>query len=130
MPDAALTVIWDGQQPLQLPGIGRLSAEPVRGAGIAHQHLAAGLQVGLRQGGERLRLPGRSGHQALKKLLQAAAVPPWLRSRLPVFYAAGALAAVGDLWVCAGYAAGAGEDGARIVWDPYAGAGAEPEIIR
>ena len=130
LPDAALTVTWDGQQPLQLPGIGRLSAEPVRGAGIAHRHLAAGLQVRLRHGGERLRLPGRSGHQTLKKLLQAAAVPPWLRSRLPVFYAAGALAAVGDLWVCEGYAAGAGEDGVRIVWDPYAGAGAEPEIIR
>lgn len=130
LPDAALTATWDGQQPLHLPGIGRLSAESVRGAGIAHQHLAAGLRVGLRQGGERLRLPGRSGHQALKKLLQAAAVPPWLRGRLPVFYAAGALVAVGDLWVCAGYAAGTGEDGAQIVWDPYAGAGAEPEIIR
>lgn len=130
LPDAALTVTWDGRQPLQLPGVGRLTVEPVRGAGIAHRHLAAGLQVRLRAGGERLRLPGRAGHHTLKKLLQATAVPPWLRGRLPVFYAAGALAAAGDLWVCEGYAAGAGEDGARIVWEPYAGAATEPEIIR
>ena len=67
-----------------------------------------------------IHMPGLDGMQFAARL----------RSRLPVFYAAGALAAVGDLWVCAGYAAGAGEDGARIVWEPCAGAGAEPEIIR
>ena len=127
LPDAALDVTWDGQQPLHLPGIGRLSVESVRGAGIARRHLAAGLRVSLRHGGERLRLPGRTQHQALKKLLQAAAVPPWLRGRVPVFYADGVLAAVADLWVCAGYAAGAGEDGVRIAWEPYAGLVANPK---
>lgn len=126
-PDAALEVDWDVQQPLHLPGLGRLSAEPVRGAGIARRHLAAGLQVGLRRGGERLQLPGRGGHHALKKLLQAAALPPWLRGRVPVFYAGGALAAAGDRWVCAPYAAAAGEDGMRIVWEPYAGASSNPK---
>jgi tRNA(Ile)-lysidine synthase len=129
-PDATLDVTWDGQQPLQLPGIGRLSTEAVLGAGIACRHLAAGLRVGLRHGGERLRLPGRTQHHALKKLLQAAAVPPWLRGRMPVFYVAGALAAVADLWVCDGFTAGSGEPGARIVWEPYAEAAGEPEIIR
>lgn len=127
LPDAALTVAWDGREPLQLPGVGRLSAEPVRGAGIACHHLAAGLRVGLRHGGERLQLPGRRGHHALKKLLQAAGVPPWLRSRLPVFYAADMVAAVGDLWVCAGYAAAPGEYGARIIWEPYSGAAPNPK---
>ena len=37
-----------------------------------------------RQGGERIRLPGREHSHALKDCLQAAGLPPWERSRLPL----------------------------------------------
>jgi tRNA(Ile)-lysidine synthase len=45
------------------------------------------------------RVPG--GHRrSLKKLFQEAGVPPWIRPYIPLIFAQGALAAVGDFWVC------------------------------
>jgi tRNA(Ile)-lysidine synthase len=52
-----------------------------------------------RQGGEKLKLPGRTGRHALKKLYQEAAIPPWERSIRPLVYIDDRLAAVAGLWV-------------------------------
>ena len=119
-PDAQLDVVWNLRTPLELPGIGRLHAEPVRGRGLATARLNSGLRVRLRRGGESLLLPGRHHHHALKKLLQAEGLSPWLRARLPLLYVDENLAAVADRWVCAPYAAQAGEEGLVIVWEPMA----------
>ena len=55
------------------------------------------LHVQPRQGGERLRLPGRSHHHRLKHLLQDSGLPPWQRDRLPLLFASdGELLAAGD----------------------------------
>ncbi|MCL7939580.1 tRNA lysidine(34) synthetase TilS [Halomonas sp. ATCH28] len=68
---------WDGHAPLMTPlgevrvALGRADGAPAR------------LQVGPRQGGERLRLPGRGGRD-LKRLLQELGVPTWERGRLLV----------------------------------------------
>ena len=68
---------WDGHSPLVTPlgevqvSLGRADDASVR------------LWVGRRQGGERLRLPGR-GRRDLKRLLQELDVPPWRRERLLV----------------------------------------------
>ena len=67
--------------------------------------LPAKLWVGVRTGGEKIRLAASGPHRALKELLRTAAVPPWERERLPLLYTiptAGlptALLAVGDLFV-------------------------------
>jgi tRNA(Ile)-lysidine synthase len=121
-PDASLDVPWDMTETLRLPSVGRLHIEPSCGSGVSRQRLSAsGLRVRLRQGGEYLRLPGRVHHHALKKLLQNAGVPPWERSRLPLFYANGELVAVADRWVSADYAARPDEPALRIVWEPSFG---------
>jgi tRNA(Ile)-lysidine synthase len=60
-------------------------------------------------------LPGRRHHHKLKKLLQAAGVPPWERRRLPLIFVGAELAAVADRWVCAPFAARDGEPGVQIV---------------
>lgn len=52
-----------------------------------------------RQGGEKLKLPGRAGHHCLKKLYQDAGVPPWERDTRPLIYLDDRLAAVAGLWV-------------------------------
>lgn len=52
-----------------------------------------------RQGGEKLKLPGRTGRHALKKLYQEVAIPPWERSIRPLVYVDDRLAAVAGLWV-------------------------------
>ena len=126
-PDPALDVTWDLLAPLDLPGIGRLRAVPVTGQGLSRARLnGRSLHVRLRSGGESLLLAGRGHHHALKKLLQSEGVPPWLRARLPLFYAGQELAAVADRWVCAPYLAEAGEAGLKIVWEPPLGTVGQP----
>jgi tRNA(Ile)-lysidine synthase len=111
---------WNPAEPLVLPGLGwRLRAVAAEGEGLSQARLAAAaLTVRWRRGGEVCRLPGRAHRHKLKKLLQQAHVPPWERQRLPLVYADGELAAVGDRWVCEPYAARAGEPGWKLRLEP------------
>jgi tRNA(Ile)-lysidine synthase len=63
----------------------------------------ATIGVKARSGGEKIRLPGRKGHHALKKLFQEAGIPPWERETIPLVYLDDKLAAVGDLWISADF---------------------------
>ena len=94
-------------QPLRLADGSVIEAFKSHGAGLrvgAGQRLA----IGVRAGGERCRPAGRSGSNTLKKLLQAQGLEPWLRDYVPLIYIDGELAAVGDLWLCAGFCDPAG----------------------
>lgn len=68
---------WDGHSPLVTP-LGEVRVALGRSDGAP-----AHLRMVPRQGGERLRLPGR-GRRDLKRLLQELGVPPWVRERLLV----------------------------------------------
>lgn len=109
---------WTFGESLDLPsGLGRIECETTRGRGLSMAlQSRRDLQVRWRQGGEALRLPGRSCTHKLKNLFQETAVPPWARDRVPLIYAGAQLAAVGDLWVAAEFAAGAGENGLLLNW--------------
>ncbi len=115
-PDPGLELPWEPPSTLEIPGVGRLRVEPMTGAGLARERLAGRrLAVRLRRGGETCRLGGH--RRRLKKLLQEAGIPPWERARLPLVYADEELIAVGDRWICDGFAAGAGEPGWRLVFE-------------
>lgn len=73
---------------LQLPGNGLLRLSGYVGQGS--------LQVRYRRGGESLNLPGR-GRRDLKRLLNEAGVPGFVRSRLPLLFCNGELIAVANL---------------------------------
>ncbi|MCW9088791.1 MAG: tRNA lysidine(34) synthetase TilS [Gammaproteobacteria bacterium] len=120
--DKSLRLPWDGVSALVLPqGLGRLTPLRCRGEGVDNALLVGReCEVRLRQGGERLRLPGRDGHHALKKLYQEAGVPPWERERRPLLYVDGALAQVAGLWTAAEYSVAAGKEGLRLQWQPLA----------
>ena len=75
-------------EPLQLPGNGELHWRGPVPAGK--------VEVRYRQGGESLRLPGR-GTRDLKRLLNEAAVPGFVRGRLPLLWVEGELVAVANL---------------------------------
>ena len=128
MPEAGLSEVpgplaWpDPSAPLALgPGLGRLAIEPTTGGGLRRDALAsAPWRVVFRTGGERLQLPGRAGHQSLKNLLQAAGIPPWIRSRIPLLEVAGKLAAVGDLWIDQSWWAPPDTEGWRLRWEDCA----------
>jgi len=83
-----------------IPGIGTVSLEPAGAAGL---QLGEGEHLTLRwrRGGERCRLPGRTGSHSLKALLQELQVPPWWRDRIPLVYLGEELLAIGELLQCA-----------------------------
>lgn len=71
--------------------------------------------VKFRSGSEVLQLPYRSGHHALKKLFQEAAIPPWERGLIPLVYLGGKLAAVGEHWISAEFYSDKQESCVRII---------------
>jgi len=105
------------QHELALPGNGCLLALPTRQAGLSKACWESSrASVGYRQGGESIRLPGRSGRHGLKKLFQEKAIPPWIRNRIPLLYFDEQLVAVGDLWISAEFFRPEGSDNLRLQW--------------
>jgi tRNA(Ile)-lysidine synthase len=80
---------WDGAAPLSLPDGGTLHLHGAPG-------FATPLTVRTRQGGERIRLPGRTHSHALKQLLQESTLPPWQRPYLPLLCTGDEVLAAGD----------------------------------
>lgn len=116
-PPPTQVLTWDLARPLQLPaGLGRLTAEMVRGRGLQAGACTGGVEVRFRHGGESCHPAGRGHRHSLKKLLQEAGVAPWERERLPLLYVDGELAQVGELCCCDPYAASKGEPGVVIHW--------------
>lgn len=106
---------WDLGGVLALPTGMYLQTQRASGQGLARAKLAQGVRVCFRQGGERCRLPGRTHHHELKKLLQDWGVPPWCRDRVPLVYVGDELVQVVGYAVCAPLAAKPGEDGIEIL---------------
>lgn len=110
-PGFAARLLWDLEdpEPVQVGNV-RLSAIPGAGEGLARARTGSRVEIRLRQGGERCRLPGRTHRTSVKSLLQQHRVPPWVRRSMPLLFVDNQLAAIGDRWVCEPYAARAGEE--------------------
>ena len=93
------TVLRPGTEVHLGKGLGTLRLEKTRGRGIREDLVEAGLAVGARRGGERLRPSAASATRALKTLMQEAGILPWMRDRLPLLLHDGRLVAVGDRWI-------------------------------
>jgi len=116
--EAEQPIEWPIHAPLQLPaGLGSLRISPGAQGQLSAAKLPATLTVRFRVGGETLQPAGHAIHHKLKKLLQASAILPWWRERLPLIYAGEQLVAVGDLWIAAEFAAHDGEPAVSIVWE-------------
>jgi tRNA(Ile)-lysidine synthase len=92
-----------GQTVIKVSGNQTLSCVPTSVGICREQWQNATVVVKARNGGEKIRLPGRTGHHALKKLFQEAGIPPWEREAIPLVYLDDKLAAVGDLWISADF---------------------------
>ena len=99
---------WDGQQPLPLPDGSNLAIQPAWTGGL--------LRVSYRQGGERIRLPGRSHSHSVKNLLQESGIPPWRRPRLPLVWRGDELLAIADIVPSARFAELQEAAGAHLQW--------------
>lgn len=120
LPAAALPVRWQGEPALDLPAAGAVVRfEAVRGAGIRRAALEAGVvTLGVRQGGETLRLHAGGPHRSLKKLLQEHAIPPWQRERLPLMACDGQLVWAAGIGVDTDWRAPPGEAGVLPCVEP------------
>lgn len=108
---------WDGRAAMTLPTGDRLLLSDDEGGGRMAMPCAAGMVVHARQGGERIRLPGRRHSHALKHVLQDLGIPPWLRRRVPlVSDGQGRLLAAGDLVASATFDQRLRACGRRLVW--------------
>lgn len=119
-PDPDFALAWNGRGSLRLAALGgflRLERRP--GAGMEGSLLrGARLEVRVRKGGETLRLAVGSRSRTVRNLLQEAALPPWMRDRLPFLYVDGELAAVAGIGVDVRFQAPAGRAGYWPLWLP------------
>lgn len=89
----AAAVDWQGEATIWVPAAGvRVRMDRVIGAGLSQTALASGkIILGVRAGGERLRVHAGGPRRSLKNLLQEHAIPPWQRERLPLMWCDGRL---------------------------------------
>ncbi len=115
-PAPAEPVCWQGEAVLHLPAAAAtVRFEATVGDGLKRDALeAAVVTLGVRQGGERLRLHPGGPHRSLKNLLQEQAIPPWRRDQLPLLWCDGRLAWAAGIGLDADLQAGAGEAGIRV----------------
>ncbi len=106
---------WDGINQIMLPNKGNISTKLLSTGGLRISK-QCDIEIRFRVGSERCKPFGRNGSSTLKKLLQEYALEPWLRSKVPLIYIDGKLAAVGDLWVCDGFFASPNEFGVELQW--------------
>ena len=103
---------WNPSGPLDLTELNiRLTAKPSPSKGLSNKLLDKSLQIRFRKGGEKFHPSHRRHSQSLKKLFQAANIPPWERDVIPLIYLGDKLIAVGGLWVSHEFAVDAGESG-------------------
>ncbi|MEK7260294.1 MAG: tRNA lysidine(34) synthetase TilS [Pseudomonadota bacterium] len=107
---------WVPPAPLVLPGNGTLRVSVGQGKGVRPLPEGTVLQIRYRHGGEHCRLAGRRT-RPLKKILQEAAVLPWLRERLPLLYAGDELVCIPGVGVCEGWQAEEGERSWEVTWE-------------
>ena len=119
MPASVAEVDWHGGPHLTLPGVGELGFLAAVGQGLNRRSLESGrVTLGLRQGGERLRLSPKGPSRSLKNLLQERAVEPWLRERLPVLKCDGETVWADAIGCHADWLAAADEPGLLPLWRP------------
>lgn len=99
---------------VSIAGVGRIGLQIAAGPGVRP---GGAYRVGFGSGSLRCHPAGRPG-KTLRQLAQEHGIPPWWRSRLPLLFVDGELAAVADLCVCDGFAAPAGSSALQLHWIP------------
>jgi len=104
--------LWKPRETLMLKGLDiELSVSRIETRGLNINLLDREFKVAFRTGGENIRPAGRRHTHRLKKLMQEAGIPPWMRSRIPLLYLDDELVCVCGYWLAEGFIAGEGEKG-------------------
>ena len=112
-----MPVVWSGQSVLPWAG-SVVRFYSTTGKGVRQSLFTEGtVRLMPRQGGERLQPDAKRPRRRLRNLLQESAVPPWVRSQLPLLWVDERLAWVGGIGHDASLACPPGENGVFIEWD-------------
>ncbi|NLF55665.1 MAG: tRNA lysidine(34) synthetase TilS [Thauera phenolivorans] len=114
--------VWQGEAVLPW-GADEVCFVGVTGEGVSRVRLARAAAVYLapRVAGMRLRLSPARPRREFRKLCQEAAIPEWVRDRLPVLWVDAEPAWVGGIGVAAEFACAPGEAGVLPCWRPAGG---------
>jgi tRNA(Ile)-lysidine synthase len=102
---ARLNLAWDGKASIRLGDDIVVRAVTPHSPGLDLRLREQKLSLRFRRSGERLQVQGKQHHQDLKKLMQAAGIPPWQRARIPLLYVDDELACVCGYWLAEPFAA-------------------------
>ena len=118
-------VRWQGEPVLRLLHAGwEVAFNRVQGAGLSLAKLnAAQVELGVRQGGERIRLQQNGAHRSLKNLLQETGMPPWQRDCVPLLWCDSQLVWADGIGFDQDYLATADEPGMMLVCRATGGSG-------
>lgn len=110
---------WRGSATLSW-GAGEVRFELLPGQGIARSLLekAGSVRLAGRRPGLRMQLASDRPRRQFKNLCQEAAIPAWLRDRLPVLWVDDVPAWVGGIGVAADFACAPGDEGVVPEWRP------------
>lgn len=114
---------WQGEAEVCLREAGvRVRLDPRQGQGLSRARIESGrVELGVRRGGERIRLARGGPHRSLKNLLQESSIPPWRRACLPILRLDGTVVWVGGIGMDADFLAGPDESGIVLNWDENRG---------
>lgn len=108
-------LVWNTAMPLELPvPLGQLHLVLKHASQELPEQLRT-LRVCFRKGGEQVKQTNRPA-RPLKKILQEAAVPPWIRESVPLLYTGNELLAIADLIICRTSLQNVTETDFRIHW--------------
>ena len=111
-------VTWHGEARVTLPH-GTLEFAKGEGGALPRAALpATGVTIRTRAGGERIQLGVDRQPRALKRILQEAGMPFWLRDSLPLVFCGEALAVVPGVGVAVAFRAPRGAAGYAVNWHP------------
>jgi len=115
-----LCVQWQGQQQINLELLGgTISMHEVRGRVISLAKLEqAEVTIRLRVPGLRIKSDLGRPRRTLKNLFQEAALPPWVRDRLPLMFCAETLVWVPNIGIAFDFHAQPDEAGVTPEWTP------------
>ncbi len=115
--DSEQVIAWSDDNPVELPaGLGQLRAV-VGSFGLSLSAWRnSRIELRFKEQGGRLKPLGRAHSCTFKNYFQQLGIPPWLRTRIPLIYLDGELAAVSDFCICEPFGAPASEQGVRLEW--------------
>lgn len=112
-----LDLAWDGKASVAIGEHLLVRAVMPHSRGLDMRLLDHKLSLRFRRSGERLQVRGKAHHQDLKKLMQAAGIPPWQRGRIPLLYIDDELACVCGYWLAEPFTAKTDSPGWLPVYD-------------